>query len=96
LFTQHFKGAMFGLGSGIDTPTTIRLWFPWRYYCNRIIYFFSYKQHITNAHNSTIELNTTAYQKNLSFLRTTFWKKVRISCVVKVTLMDMELFDGLC
>jgi metal-dependent amidase/aminoacylase/carboxypeptidase family protein len=25
LFTQHFKGAMFGLGSGIDTPTTIRL-----------------------------------------------------------------------
>ncbi|WP_339920414.1 alanine racemase [uncultured Flavobacterium sp.] len=33
--------------------------------------------------NSTIELNTTAYQKNLSFLRTTFGKKVRISCVVK-------------
>ncbi|MEZ7497795.1 alanine racemase [Flavobacterium sp. Arc3] len=33
--------------------------------------------------NSTIELNTSAYQKNLSFLRTTFGKKVQISCVVK-------------
>jgi alanine racemase len=33
--------------------------------------------------NSTIELNTTAYKNNLSFLRTTFGKKVQISCVVK-------------
>lgn len=33
--------------------------------------------------NSTIELNPTAYQKNLSFLRSTFGKKVKISCVVK-------------
>jgi alanine racemase len=33
--------------------------------------------------NSIIELNNTAYQKNLSFLRTTFGKKVQISCVVK-------------
>ncbi|SDW57507.1 alanine racemase [Flavobacterium degerlachei] len=33
--------------------------------------------------NSIIELNTSAYQKNLSFLRTTFGKKVQISCVVK-------------
>lgn len=33
--------------------------------------------------NSIIELNPIAYQKNLSFLRTTFGKKVRISCVVK-------------
>jgi alanine racemase len=33
--------------------------------------------------NSIIELNSIAYQKNLSFLRTTFGKKVRISCVVK-------------
>jgi alanine racemase len=33
--------------------------------------------------NSIIELNNTAYQKNLSFLRTTFGKKVKISCVVK-------------
>jgi alanine racemase len=32
--------------------------------------------------NSIIELNNTAYQKNLSF-RTTFGKKVQISCVVK-------------
>jgi alanine racemase len=33
--------------------------------------------------NSIIELNNTAYQKNLSFLRNTFGKKVKISCVVK-------------
>jgi alanine racemase len=33
--------------------------------------------------NSIIELNPIAYEKNLSFLRTTFGKKVQISCVVK-------------
>lgn len=33
--------------------------------------------------NSIIELNRTAYQKNISFLKTTFGKKVRISSVVK-------------
>jgi len=33
--------------------------------------------------NSTIELSNSAYQKNLAFLRTTFGKKVQISCVVK-------------
>lgn len=33
--------------------------------------------------NSTIELNIDAYQRNLAFLRTTFGKKVQISCVVK-------------
>lgn len=33
--------------------------------------------------NSTIELSNSAYQKNLAFLRTTFGKKVVISCVVK-------------
>jgi alanine racemase len=40
--------------------------------------------------NSIIELNNTAYQ-NLSFLRTTFGKKVQISCVVKEMLTATEL-----
>jgi alanine racemase len=33
--------------------------------------------------NSIIELNRTAYQKNIAFLKTTFGKKVKISSVVK-------------
>jgi metal-dependent amidase/aminoacylase/carboxypeptidase family protein len=76
LFTQHFKGAMFGLGSGINTPAlhnqtmiflTILL--------QQEYLFFHHISNILQMHtNSTIELNTTAYQKNLSFLRTTLGK----------------------
>jgi alanine racemase len=45
--------------------------------------------------NSIIELNNTAYQKNLSFLRTTFGKSTNFMCCKMLTATDYRnRFNG--